>query len=1106
METKEIEYNGETIEEKKEYKYKNIKYPFNGISQNLINKFLVLGYEKKIIEYAYLYDKNPEYKNGTYNFLRACNLKYRPSPINEINIDFSQDLLDNDLISEIIFPDFPKIFYLDGSNFDKMKEVNMHYLAKTYSIIFSINQEVSGTEKRYNGLGYVFFTSIEYKKNDKITRYFYVPMVYVIISEYPYFHHFNKICKSIYRQMKKEDEDIPLEILLYNTIKFLPSPINKSIILLFEGIPRNNKSINMNQIYNPSFSDESKKNENKIPSIYFNQLSGYPIIDFNLSFIFNLISVDIIVQVFIFTFLEYDIIFYSSQPRIANLVMFIFSNLNYPFNNSKYFRNILSVSMDNLIKGKTSFKEIQSPFMIGVIISKSQEIPKNDKIKDHFVLDLNHKKFFYSYSNKTDEVKNTLDLLSYVKTFTENEFENSKLNAYGLKHGINLSDNIIILVDQLKRRSNKVTNKNYNQEKAKLDFFNIYEDESEIECIKKNNLLQRSFLNFILQIINNFVEILNNKDEEKEIDNEDMKSQKGHRDSKVKRKSTIENQGSLAIIDKNLAILAGKIFKEKFMKTSKYNSFIVKFCKYQEVNDLYRIPYFFTYEFIRYSKVDFSQINLLKIIDQFYGKKKRINLEKLYKDNNSDDELSNNSDENDKNKIKNAYLFNFNNFTKYYEDNLKEKINREKEDDKEIFSKLKNNSKYKKYSRKGYFLSNKIIKFYINYINNNFNEIGKLFGLIKFELDDKKNINLISAIAEEVFDSAPVVSKNNLSNCLLDDNNNINKNESDSKIFGSYNFFEIPDIIEKNLALNRYFSSYTLIKFSLLNILAITLAKADLSGNINIKKIIETIFDFCEQTNFLVRQYINIYLNIFHNLKNKFVNKIKDYEDSIAIIIKNLNKTDMIPKEESEIGDGETKNPDIDTPQASSETPSGDGNNKKLDKFFEENGKFFSMNDGIFNKNKKNKYEETLKIIEVVFSGNYDSNDIYISDSINKLYDKLKFKNKNKPKKFIPKTPLNLYSNSNKLLNNYLEKYSLVYEVYDDLLLNLLSLLYYFKIPIIGGKWKEKYIEKEANSEKNSINDNDELIKILKIIITILSKLFEKINIEKDRLSKIFSK
>ena len=35
--------------------------------------------------------------------------------------------------------------------------------------------------------------------------------------------------------------------------------------------------------------------------------------------------------------------------------------------------------------------------------------------------------------------------------------------------------------------------------KEMLDFFNIYGDESEIECIKINNLLQKSFLNFILQ-------------------------------------------------------------------------------------------------------------------------------------------------------------------------------------------------------------------------------------------------------------------------------------------------------------------------------------------------------------------------------------------------------------------------------------------------------------------------------------------------------------------------------------------------------------------------------------------------------------------------------
>ena len=201
-------------------------------------------------------------------------------------------------------------------------------------------------------------------------------------------------------------------------------------------------------------------------------------------------------------------------------------------------------------------------------------------------------------------------------------------------------------------------------------------------------------------------------------------------------------------------------------------------------------------------------------------------------------------------------------------------INREKEDDKDIFLKLKSNSRLTKYLRKGFCLSNKIIKYYINYLNNNnCKDIEKIFGLIKFELDNKKNISLISDTPEEVFDCAPVIekknSKNNLSLQLLNDNSNNNKKKYDSKIIGSYDFFEIPDIIEKNLVLNRYFSSYMLIKFSLLNVLAITLTKVDSIENLNKKLIIETIFDFCERTNFLVRHYIIIYLNIIQNLKKK---------------------------------------------------------------------------------------------------------------------------------------------------------------------------------------------------------------------------------------------
>lgn len=155
--------------------------------------------------------------------------------------------------------------------------------------------------------------------------------------------------------------------------------------------------------------------------------------------------------------------------------------------------------------------------------------------------------------------------------------------------------NIRILIHQLKRRANKVTNKKFNQEKENLDFFNIYEDESEMETIEINNLLQKSFLNFILQIMSNFVVILNNKNEENAIDSEDIQIQKSNRESIVQNKSSIEYEGDFVNNEesqKELAISASKIFREKFKKTSKYNSFIVKFCKNNEINDLYRIPFY----------------------------------------------------------------------------------------------------------------------------------------------------------------------------------------------------------------------------------------------------------------------------------------------------------------------------------------------------------------------------------------------------------------------------------------------------------------------------------------------------------------------------------
>ena len=295
---------------------KEIKYPFNGVAPNLIDKFLVLGYDQKTIDFTYQncnIEPNCHF-NTKFSFFE---FEERPEVINEICNDYCKDLLDNDLILELIFPNYPQMYFLYKSL--PLKELDEEMITNPYPIIFSINpQDNSGSKKSYNGFGYVFYILQEYRANGIIDGYLYIPAAYVILSEYPYFYQFNKICKNILLEIKKENDEIPIDILIYNIIKFLPSPINKSIKLLFGnqiGIKQN--KIEIGKIL-PS-------------SMFFNQLLGFPTVDLNMSFIFNLIPPAIVLEVFIFSFLEYDIIFYSTRSDLLNTIMYIFKCFNFPF-------------------------------------------------------------------------------------------------------------------------------------------------------------------------------------------------------------------------------------------------------------------------------------------------------------------------------------------------------------------------------------------------------------------------------------------------------------------------------------------------------------------------------------------------------------------------------------------------------------------------------------------------------------------------------------------------------------------------------------------------------------------------------------------------------
>ena len=102
------------------------RYPFNGRSKNLIDKFFIIGYDyptlykiliKNNLDFIQNSSKNTDEdqseKNKNKKLPQEFKIKETHSLINEIKNDYSKEVLDIDIIIEMIFPNKPIFFYFD---------------------------------------------------------------------------------------------------------------------------------------------------------------------------------------------------------------------------------------------------------------------------------------------------------------------------------------------------------------------------------------------------------------------------------------------------------------------------------------------------------------------------------------------------------------------------------------------------------------------------------------------------------------------------------------------------------------------------------------------------------------------------------------------------------------------------------------------------------------------------------------------------------------------------------------------------------------------------------------------------------------------------------
>ena len=621
-------------------------YPYDGNASNLIDKFYIFGYEPSTLK-KNLIDQNLKiYKeNHQIETLIPFQLDEEPSILNEISNDINKKIVDTKIVRNLIFPNkvnfyfrIDKIKKLDKRQSAEIKPENIGFnlidtsddrseCPMSHRVAFSFYPlEGENSRKCQNGIGYTFYRKLIKKKIIKNKIYtFFVPTTFCIMSEFPFYKNFDDMFKRIRKIYSQDLIYIPIEILLYKIVKLTPSPVNTDVIIDFEKMckqdevfreyngekkkirysisPKNNKLINKNIILPKNSIVDEKKFDYKIK---FKSLTGYPLINYNLAkVLFHSLSISKIIKIYLIIFFEGDVLFFSKNIELLSLTLNCYQNLNYPFNDTLYFNNLVAISLKELknINNIFSFNK-PYPSMIAINNEFVKNYSSGLELPEHIVVDLDNGNIETKYID--DRYSKIFDIIDDI--FTNKNYNKNIKQTILYQSIYNIKERLQIAYDQdfiyLNNKFIDVTDK--------PDKYNIEQ---------LNKYIQESFYEFVIHLTlycYDNITILEEGDEKNINENED--NNKLIYAKFIINKYKYKNEEELFILEK----------WEASMKL--VNSFQTYVIEHNPLN-LFKIPLNFFDEFTsmisRNRTNKFSkEMKYFKIIDHFYLEKKfnKINL------------------------------------------------------------------------------------------------------------------------------------------------------------------------------------------------------------------------------------------------------------------------------------------------------------------------------------------------------------------------------------------------------------------------------------------------------------------------------------------------
>ena len=521
------------------------KYPYLGYSPNLIEYFGVIGYQEEFIEEVI---SEISYKNI-----------YSPTIINSVISNIDYGTTDNNLMISQIYPDNPPI----------IKENINEEMPSPTNVIYSFCFDSTDGKKK------LFYTCYAYKfyekyKNPKSGEVYYIPKAFAIISQYAFFNTFHYICENLLKIINlKYRNSLPMEILIFSLLNYLPTPMNYNISLgIFDFLL-------------------------KVDKIQLEQLSGYPYIDFDLAEIFSVLPLNLLLEIYILTFLEQKILFFSQNLEILNIMMYIMFSLNYPCNDSIYFWHIVSLSKKSFNDDNKFVGKLQNS-LLGVNMIYDETIDTSIFGSYYFIMDLDNKKIFLKYNKNEvseDEMNDINDLLS-LQEFIQNCIKDKYVESFFLKR----------FIKELRINLENIQNNEQYYYGKIPDFFKMSPKIKDINK-KIQEIFYRFNLNILMMLYN---------------DNELTTS--------YDKITNIENKASkiLKFRGMNISLTHEEyLFCNIFRESIKYKVYYENFIQNYDSIDIFKISLLFCEEFVNLKINDkndnlFEKTSFFKIIDTLY--------------------------------------------------------------------------------------------------------------------------------------------------------------------------------------------------------------------------------------------------------------------------------------------------------------------------------------------------------------------------------------------------------------------------------------------------------------------------------------------------------